>query len=561
MSLLSKQTKFGEKTNVEYKWGGDIRKKILSFFFQLIRDEKLTDLENQLYTMLLEIKGDPYGYKEELITLYKILCHTRDIRCGRGERDLSYMQLYIWFYFDVDLAYFALQQFVWGENYGSWQDIKKFCLYIKQKTKNENHPFIAYACNLMVIQIKHDLTKMQQNEYISQAGKWAPRENSRRYRWLYRKLATLMYPEFIKTAKNTSTKQAALRKAKTFFRKDLSSINRYLGTIENIMCNSSWANICPSYITSHALYKYKLALQNKTKANTIRRNTADRHICAGYLQHYIEKTTLKYSTISLETLVRGADTYITKHDKEIINKLWNTQKPLYNFKQNLLAIVDLSSSMERNHSNPLYTAIALGIRASELSVGAFQNRLFVFSARPVWLCFNDEMTFVDKVQMILSVSRGLNSNFKGVLEALMKAFTETNTDKDIIKGLDLCLISDMQIDQFSKHTLYTLSENIKKMFIKNGFKSVPRIILWNMRKTSGFPARMDDGDTILLSGSTSKMFILLKPPPRVAICQKRWGFKCQPSWRILRKCINRRRYSILSNKIELVKYNKHNYYT
>ena len=259
--------------------------------------------------------------------------------------------------------------------------------------------------------------------------------------------------------------------------------------------------------------------------------------------------------------MKGADTYITDLDKEIINGLWNTQKHIYNFKQTLLAIVDLSSSMERNHNKPLYTAIALGIRASELSVGAFRNRLFVFSANPGWLCFNDEMTFVDKVQMILSVSRGLNSNFKGVLEVLMKAFTETNTDKDIIKGLDLCLISDMQIDQFSKHTMYTLSENIKKMFIKNGFKTVPRIILWNVRKTSGFPARMDDDDTILLSGSTGKMFILLNPPPRATTRQKRRGYKYQRSWRILQRCINRRRYSILSNKIELVKYNKHNYYT
>ena len=549
MSLLSKQTKFGEKTNVEYKWGGCIREKILFFFFQLIRDEELTDLENQLYKMLSVIKTNPQEYQEEFITLYKILCHTRDIRCGRGEMDLSYMQLYIWFCFDADLACFALEQFVWGENYGSWKDIKKFCLYIKQKTKNENHPFIDYACNLMVAQLNQDLIKMQKNEYISLAGKWAPREKSRQYRWLYRKLATRMYPEFIKTAKNTPAKQAALRKAKTLFRKDLSSINRYLGTIEHLMCNSSWASIYPSIIPSHALYKYKLALQNKTKDNKIRRNTPDRHMCAGYLQHYIENTPPKYSTLSLDTLVKGGDLCVTDLDKEIINCLWDAQKHIYNFKRNLLAIVDLSSSMERNRSKPLYTAIALGIRASELSVGAFRNRLFVFSANPVWLHFDDEMTFVDKVHMILSVSRGLNSNLKAVLEVLMKAFAETKSDKDIIQDLDLCIISDMQIDQFSKYTMYTLPDNIKKIFVKNGFKTLPRIILWNMRKTSGFPARMEDYDTILLSGNTDKMFKLLIPPSRTHSHQKKRGYQSQRSWRILQRCVNRRRYIILYNKI------------
>ena len=153
MSYLSKQTMFGEKTNIEYKWGADIKENILYFFFQLVRDQDMTDLENRLFQLLSEIKTKPHKYQEELIVLYKILCHTRDIRCGRGEMDLSYMQLYIWFCFDADLAYFALQQFVWGPKYGSWKDIKKICLFVKQKTSDENHPLIEYACNIMIVQI------------------------------------------------------------------------------------------------------------------------------------------------------------------------------------------------------------------------------------------------------------------------------------------------------------------------------------------------------------------------------------------------------------------------
>ena len=540
---------FGEKTNVEYSWGDNLKENIIYFFFQLVRDQDITDLENKLYQLLSEIKTDTYKYREEHIILYKILCHTRDIRCGRGEMDLSYAQLYVWFCFDVDLACFALQQFVWGQRYGSWKDIKRLCLFVKQKTGDENHPLIEYACDLMTVQLKHDLLKITENTIISRAGKWAPREKNRQYKWLYGKLAVRMYPEFSKTAPNISSQRAALRKAKMLFRKDLSRLNKYLFTMENIMCNFSWSYICPSIISSNALYKYKLALQNKTKDNKIRRNTPDRHMCAGYIQHHLENAPIKYSTISLAALVKGAENCVTDLDEDIVNKLWNAQEKIYNFKQNVLAIVDLSSSMERNNLTPLYTAIALGIRASELSVGAFRDRLFVFSAQPTWVQFGMEMTFVDKVNMILTIARGLNSNLKPVLETLIGAFCETKENKNIIEDIDLCILSDMQIDQFSKYAINTLSENIKKIFIKNEFKKLPRIILWNMRKTTGFPSCMYDHNIVLLSGYTSKMFKLLMPPTIVVKQHKKRQNISHPSWKIIQRCVNRKRYNILYNKI------------
>ena len=109
--------------------------------------------------------------------------------------------------------------------------------------------------------------------------------------------------------------------------------------------------------------------------------------------------------------------------------------------------------------------------------------------------------------------------------------------------------SDMQIDQFSKRVIYTLSENIKKIFIKNGFKTLPRLILWNMRKTSGFPARSNDRHVVLLSGYTDKMFKLLMPAPTVRKQLKKRHHSSYPSWSILQRCVNGPRYNILHNKI------------
>ena len=107
----------------------------------------------------------------------------------------------------------------------------------------------------------------------------------------------------------------------------------------------------------------------------------------------------------------------------------------------------------------------------------------------------------------------------------------------------------MQIDQFSKYVMYTLSDNIKKIFIKNGFKKLPRIILWNMRKTSGFPSRIYDPNIVLLSGYTHKMFKLLMPPSIIGKQHNKRKKLAHPSWKIIQRCVNRNRYNVLYNKI------------
>ena len=72
--------------------------------------------------------------------------------------------------------------------------------------------------------------------------------------------------------------------------------------------------------------------QNKTKNNKIRRNTPGRHMCAGYLQHYIENTSITHTTVPLATLVKGAKDCVTDIDCDIINNLWKAQKKIYHFK-------------------------------------------------------------------------------------------------------------------------------------------------------------------------------------------------------------------------------------
>ena len=102
---------------------------------QVLADIKREDLEDQLHFML-----STFTFKEDgtiLLMLYKMIAQTRDIIAGKGEYNLSFMQLAIWYQYYPMLAMEAFKLFVLFEKnplshqYGSWKDIKYMCQYLK----------------------------------------------------------------------------------------------------------------------------------------------------------------------------------------------------------------------------------------------------------------------------------------------------------------------------------------------------------------------------------------------------------------------------------------------
>ena len=81
----------GENGHLEYKTK---QMDIPQFFFQLVRCEDHSHLENMLRNLLYTIKDDEKNYEWELKTLYKLIAQTRDIVDGKGEYKLSFMMIY-----------------------------------------------------------------------------------------------------------------------------------------------------------------------------------------------------------------------------------------------------------------------------------------------------------------------------------------------------------------------------------------------------------------------------------------------------------------------------------
>ena len=96
---------------------------VLTFFYNSIRDNR--HIEPYLYHLLTSVKGNERANLHLLSVLYRLIGYTRDIIYGKGERRLSYMQVYMWYLFYPDLCLSSLQWFFYGK--------------INLKTRKEGH--------------------------------------------------------------------------------------------------------------------------------------------------------------------------------------------------------------------------------------------------------------------------------------------------------------------------------------------------------------------------------------------------------------------------------------
>jgi hypothetical protein len=172
-----------------------IKNKIVFFYFGLTRKHKIEDLESLskilddilylLKTSLCECDDtlEIEHYISYFILLYKLIVYTRDIHEGKGERDLTYMMIEIWYTYFPILAKYMLETI--PENYGSWKDLKYFCKY----TKNEK--CIDYCIELWNNQLEKDILE-QEDGKISMVSKWIPREKNA-FGWLFEKSAIEWY--------------------------------------------------------------------------------------------------------------------------------------------------------------------------------------------------------------------------------------------------------------------------------------------------------------------------------------------------------------------------------
>jgi len=552
MSALDHHTsqQLGEKGMTEYGWSNSLRDKIVQINFQLVRSLDTTDIAIQYRLILAEVFSSSVPQRERFeyaVLLYKMVAYTRDIIDGKGEYHLAHVLIAEWARLGIDpytrqvsqrannelgihLAEHALLSLVSLENQdhplGSWKDMKYFLNYWVQlngwNTSTDfeiirQDPIVHCVIELVIHQISMDCGL--EPALTSLVARWVPREKSNKFGWQTPLFACAYYKGWYLSAKTPDSRRLATRKCLTHFRKLLATMNKALNTPQINQCEKDWSSInFDKHVTSMTLSKQKNAFQNKTKNGEARREDSDRSQCAQNYTAFISRcltgeSSAKGARVSMYDFVKEALTNIsTQTNIDTINLQWADNASYTPVLGDMLAMIDVSSSMEEEERGPLYNAIGLGIRIAEKS--KFGRRAMSFAGKPSWIKYADNATFVEMVHTTKQADWGGNTNILEALRMILSCAIENHISPECMPKI-LTILSDMMVDgKTSKQCGYTIDNNINPTLyntIKREFRNArcamapngyecPVILFWNLRQTNGFPVLADQLGVHCMSG-------------------------------------------------------------
>ena len=549
---------YGQNNHIEYMWSNIQQENILQLSFQMVRINDSTQRE-QLATRFVNCFKN--GSIDDRKLMVKLLVHTRDIECGKGEYAISIAIIKELMKHDCykKLTVGIMCEFVGFDNgsdilrsnissqpsadkaYGSWKDMKYLF--------NELGYCPTELVNIINAQIETDLDNMSNNKPCSLVAKWVPREKSKKFGWIHQCLAKSYFKNFGKSNTNGWTKRA-IDKAQTYFRKRLSSLNKYIDTVQIKQCGHRWQWIDFDKVTSITMMKQRKAFLN-SKDNS----TTDRVICREKMLRYMEQVKkgekeIKGKNVSMSDFVKSAIHLQSgeneEHERFIINEAWKNNSKNTKILEKMIAMVDTSSSMENENGNPLFSAMGLGIRIAEKS--KLGKRIMTFDTNPSWINLEKCLDFVDEVKTVRSAGWGTNTDFHKAMEMILDQIKINKIPAEDVEDLVLIVFSDMQFDSMEKNSFSYNSETgetiipiISKKFHDVGIEvcgkayKMPHILFWNLQSTNGFPELSYQNNVTMLSGYSPSLF-------NSFIQDSMNGLKDVSPWKILTNILNNKRY-------------------
>ena len=568
----------GENGHAQYSWSNNLQEIIVQFSFQLTRTSVngINVLKKQLHMIIAELKHnierngvseiDKTRAKSMLCLVYKMIGNTRDIVNGKGERELSYMMIYTWYFFYPDLAMYAILCFVDVNDdtvhpYGSWKDIKYLCEYCKNQGETIDCNLIQYAIKMCNFQLRQDADSIHSGkDRISLVSKWLPREQSS-FGWLYQSFATDYFNNYLLSARTPQQKRSATLKCKTDYRKLLSLLNNHIDTTQIKMCDRKWADVNFHNVTSITMSKQQKAFFNTTKEFKQRSTDIDRITCANNLKSHLEKMTtgggeIKGKRVGMVDFTKQAKILLDKQihqlddtefhsqrklEVSLLNSQWKDNSSQTASLDKMVAMVDLSGSME---GAPMDVAIALGIRIAEKS--SLGKRVMTFSTSPSWVNLDQTDGFVSCVEAVKGSEMGFSTNFYAAMDLILCAIVENKMKPEDAEGMVLVILSDMQMDQGDSCDKTVLYKNIETNYADAGIRVVgkpykpPHILFWNLRSTDGFPCLSGQSNASMMSG--------FSPAILKSFCEKGIdSLKTITPWSMLNESLEDDRYSVMGD--------------
>ena len=486
---------------------------------------------------------------------------------------------------------------------GSWKDMKYFLTYMKAELIDSAQPhsqdhkdhqsqcdLYSRCVNTIVLLINEQLRadyaiySEHRTDSISLVAKWIPREKSKKFGWLYYYLTMNYFQHEIPSDQSHPSYERAVNRAFMNYRKMISALNKQLDTTQVKMCDKTWSEIDFSHVTSITTHKQTKSFLNvKRNGETSRYpHDADREGCKYNYEEYLRdvkdgKQRLKGARVSVVDLVKSAisnkhllatgtsdvssSAVIETIDAQWKDILMNVSGGGSGNLGEMIAMCDVSGSMEScDNSNPLYAAIGLSISVAERS--ALGPRIMTFSERPQWIQLGipgESDTFVKQVVKVRGSHWGMTTNFYHALDLIRQVIEDNKMPRDVVEKMTLIIFSDMQMCEASPELQNiekkkTLFENIRQMFVKMGERlygtseapiKPPHIVLWNLRKTTGFPCLSTDENVSMMSG--------FSPALLNVFCQKGLdGLKKYTPWNTLNETLKNYRYAVFEDAFKTI---------
>jgi hypothetical protein len=571
------------------------KERVCLLYYNLTRKntkKDIQDVENILSELLASLrKHTGLEYVCYLNVLYKMIGHTRDIFHGKGEHEISYMMIYVWYKYYPVMALFCLHRFLLPIHdelpYGSWRDMKYFCEYVRLRSPlGINDPLIEISVELTNKTLRKDfiLWKHVRNEkvsrirsHLSMVSKWIPREH-KKFDWLYDKLVIQWFSEYSPHILNSFTTYEgyykALSKCKMNYRKIISNLNTLIDTTEIKMTAKEWDTIQPANIPQNCLMKKKrLFIRNENQRNNLRDNGhIEKYECVTSVEnHFIYKSYFggiydparehsKYIPFSpdFSYFVKEAleivdalhiDTSQYNHLNYenkicILNTQWSQMSGIIGYKnlENYIPILDLSFLSDKNQTSSFYAALGFGCLIAERS--SLGKRILVADQNPLWIDLTDCNGFFESIQKIKRSIDNLiftSVHLFNALDLFIHSFDQANTSCSNIRSTTFVLLQTTSSSSYSG-----MHQKIIDYFFAKGRESsrktpfpCPTIVYWNLCQEffDKLPCPLHYTNCVLFSGLAPHLLRSI------------YKIRKKDSYEILCTLLNQSRYDVLEKHL------------
>lgn len=505
-----------------------------------------------------------------LADAFVLAFHSRNVRGGKGERNIFYTMLQALHADHPELTRDLLDLI---PHYGCWRDV--FALVDMFVVKNPERaaglePLRSRLLDIAARQLQADEeTPVEPGKSISLCAKWAPREaSSRDHRLTAQDLATRLFP-------NHMVYSARMRA----YRKLIADLNRRLNTVETLMCADRWDEIKPPTVPGRAGKLYKRAFLNLAKRkedDSVRvADNKKRAICAANFRAHYEKAKQGKATVhgadtlfpheivkeahgicgaalsmrdSIEHFVEGTTpTLGTDDERNHLSAVWRslvTKTRAAGGLGRAVMMSDFSGSMQSAGAagdTPYWVSMALGILGSQVATGAFRGKMMTFDSNPAWHQFpTPDDTPADLFDCLRTlnqhISQGTSTDFQAAMDLIL-ATLKSNRVRPGEEPETLIVLTDMNWDQATasngvgaytghpyRHHVKTAPWQTHLEMIQESFRragedmwgpgqgyTVPRIIVWNLAANpTDIHATADTPGVGFLSGWSATQFKVIQ---------------------------------------------------